>query len=141
MLCHRWIDEQLSTVPLFERLSKKKLRRISELMTHLDRPAGDVLMKEGEQGREFLIVLEGQVEVRHGDRVVATRGPGEYVGEIALLDRRPRTAKVVATTPMSIEILNRREFVSLLSEAPELAERLLATMAQRLVELDEQAMR
>jgi CRP/FNR family transcriptional regulator, cyclic AMP receptor protein len=138
---HVWIDEHLAAVPLFEGLSKKQLRQISSLMTRLDWPAGKVLTREGQQGDEFVIVLEGEVEVRQRDRVVATRGPGEYVGEIALLDKRPRTATVVATTPVSIEVLSRREFMSLLAQAPELAEQIMATMAQRLADLDAQATR
>jgi CRP/FNR family cyclic AMP-dependent transcriptional regulator len=138
---HAWIDEQLAAVPLFEGLSKKQLRRISSLMTRIDRPAGEVLTTEGQRGHEFFIVLEGEVEVRQGDRVVATRGPGEYVGEIALLDKRPRTATVLATTPVSVEVLSRREFMSLLALAPELSEQIMATMAQRLADLDAQATR
>ena len=133
---HAWIDEQLAAVPLFEGLSKKQLRRISSLMTRIDRPAGEVLTTEGQQGYEFFIVLEGEVEVRQGDRVIATRRPGDYVGEIALLDRRPRTATVVATTPVSVEVLSRSEFVSLLAEVPELSAQVMATMAQRLVDLE-----
>jgi CRP-like cAMP-binding protein len=136
---HASIDEQLGAVPLFAGLSKKQLRRISSLMTRIDRPAGQVLTREGQSGYEFFIVLEGEVEVHQGDRVIATRRAGEYVGEIALLDRRPRTATVVATTPVSIEVLSRREFVSLLAQAPELTEQILATMAQRLADLDAQA--
>ena len=131
---HAEIDKRLAAVPLFEGLSKQQLRRISVLMTPLDLPAGKVLTREGQQGYEFVIVLEGEVEVREGDRVVATCGPGEYVGEIALLDARPRTATVVATSPVSVEVLSRREFMSLLAEAPELSERILATMAQRLAD-------
>jgi CRP-like cAMP-binding protein len=133
---HVWIDERLAGVPLFEGLSKQQLRRISSLMTRIDRPAGQVLAREGEHGSEFFIVLEGEVEVRQGDRVIATRRPGDYVGEIALLDKRPRTASVVATTPVSVEVLSRREFVSLLAEAPELSEQIMATMARRLAELE-----
>jgi len=133
---HMWIDEKLAAVPLFEGLSKKQLRRISSLMTRIDRPAGQVLTTEGQQGYEFFIVLEGEVEVRQGDRVIATRRPGDYVGEIALLDRRPRTATVVATTPVSVEVLSRSEFVSLLAEVPELSAQVMATMAQRLVDLE-----
>jgi CRP/FNR family transcriptional regulator, cyclic AMP receptor protein len=133
---HAWIDEQLAAVPLFEGLSKKQLRWISSLMTRLELPAGKVLTREGQQGYEFFIVLEGEVEVRQGDRVIATRRPGDYVGEIALLDRRPRTATVVATTPVSVEVLSRSEFVSLLGEVPELSEQVMATMAQRLVDLE-----
>jgi CRP/FNR family cyclic AMP-dependent transcriptional regulator len=136
---HAWIDKQLTAVPLFEGLSKKQLRRISSLMTRIDRPAGQVLTTQGQPGCEFFIVLEGEVEVRQGDRVIATRRAGEYVGEIALLDRRPRTATVVAITPVSVEVLSRREFMSLLAQAPELAEQILATMAQRLIDLETQA--
>jgi CRP/FNR family transcriptional regulator, cyclic AMP receptor protein len=133
---HVWIDERLAEVPLFQGLSKHQLRRISSLMTSIDRPAGEVLTREGELGSEFIIVLEGEVEVRQTDRVIATRHPGDYVGEIALLDERPRTASVVATTPVSVEVLNRREFLSLLAEAPELSEQIMATMARRLAELE-----
>jgi CRP/FNR family transcriptional regulator, cyclic AMP receptor protein len=133
---HVWIDERLAEVPLFEGLSKQQLRRISSLMTRIERPAGQVLTREGEHGSEFFIVLEGEVEVRQADRVIATRQPGDYVGEIALLDKRPRTASVVATTPVSVEVLSRREFVSLLAEAPELSEQIMATMARRLAELE-----
>jgi CRP-like cAMP-binding protein len=136
---HAWIDKQLTAVPLFAGLSKKQLRRISSLMTRIDRPAGQVLTTHGQAGYEFFIVLEGEVEVRQGDRVIATRRAGEYVGEIALLDRRPRTATVVAITPVSVEVLSRPEFMSLLAQAPELAKQILATMAQRLIDLETQA--
>jgi CRP-like cAMP-binding protein len=131
---HAWIDEQLAAVPLFEGLSKKQLRRISSLMTRIDRPAGQVLTREGERGSEFFIVLEGELEVRQGDRVIATHQSGDYLGEIALVDKRPRTATVVARTPVSVEVLNRREFVSLLAEAPEFSEQIMATMARRLAD-------
>jgi CRP-like cAMP-binding protein len=136
---HTWIDEQLAAVPLFEGLSKRQLGRISSLMTRIDRPAGQVLTTEGHAGSEFFVVLEGELEVRQGDRVIAKRGPGEYVGEIALVDRRPRTATVVATTPVSVEVLNRREFMSLLAQAPDLSEQIMATMAKRLADLETQA--
>ena len=136
---HAWIDERLAEVPLFEGLSKQQLRRISSLMTRIDRPAGQILTREGEHGSEFFIVLEGELEVRQGDRVIATRQPGDYVGEIALLDRRPRTATVVASTPVSVEVLSRREFVSLLAEVPELSVQIMATMAARLADLEAEA--
>src|SRR6266536_5354179 len=92
----------------------------------IDRPAGQVLTTEGQRGYEFFIVLEGEVEVRQGDRVIATRRTGDYVGEIALLDERPRTATVVATTPVSVEVLSRGEFMSLLAEVPELSGQIMA---------------
>ena len=84
-------------------------------------------------------MLDGEIEVRKGDRVIATRGPGTYVGEIALLDHRPRTATVVAKTPVSIEVIGQREFAGLLSEVPEISQKLIPAMAKRLADLDERA--
>ena len=96
---HAYIDERLAQIPLFQGLSKKELRNLSSLATRLEEPAGKVLTKEGQQGYEFIIVLEGEVEVRQHGEVIAKRGAGDYFGEIALLDNRPRTATVVAVTP------------------------------------------
>jgi len=134
---HGNTEDWLQKVPLFRGLSKKQLREISGLATRLNEPAGTVLTQEGKIGHEFIIVIEGEIEVRKGDRVIATRGPGDYVGEIALLDQRPRTATVVATTPVVIEVIGQREFQTLLAKAPELSSDIMSTMAQRLAELDE----
>jgi len=133
---HAYIDERLAQIPLFKDLSKKDLRRISSLATRLEEPAGKVLIKEGQQGYEFIIVLEGEVEVRQHGEVIAKRGAGDYFGEIALLDNRPRTATIVATTPVVIEVIERREFLGLVAEVPEIGQAVMATMAQRLAELD-----
>lgn len=115
---HAWIDERLAEVPLFEGLSKKQLRRVSSLAMQIERPAGTVLTTEGDVGHEFMIVLEGEIEVRHDDRVVATRAPGSYFGEIALVDHRPRTATVVATSPVVLKVIGQREFTGLLPRPP-----------------------
>lgn len=136
MARRRSIDERLARVPLFEGLSKKQLAQISSLMTALDFAAGKVLARQGEVGREFLILLEGEVEVARDGDVIAVRGPGDYIGEIALLDDRPRTATVTAKTDVVAEVLNRREFASLLASAPDLSSQIMATMARRLAELD-----
>lgn len=132
---HVSTDELLATVPLFKDLSKKHLQRVASLATRLDLPAGRELTREGELGHEFIVVLDGEVEVRVGDQVVATRGPGEFFGEIALLDHRPRTATVVSKTPVVVEVIGQREFATLLADEPEVAEQLETTMAQRLAEL------
>ena len=89
-----------------------------------------MLTQEGKPGHEFIIVLSGEIEVRQGGKVVAERGAGSYVGEIALLDHRPRTATVVAKTPVAIEVIGQREFAGLLAEVPELSQQLLATVAR-----------
>ncbi|SRR5712692_2693707 len=132
---HDRVEDQLARVPLFQGLSKKEMRLISQLATYLDAPAGTELTTEGRPGHEFIIILDGEVEIRRGDRVVAERGPGSYIGEIALLDNRPRTATVVAKTPVSIEVIGQREFAGLLAEVPELSQQLLATVARRLADL------
>ena len=136
---HAYIDERLAEIPLFEGLSKKELSHISSLATRLELPAGKALTKEGQQGYEFIIVLEGEVEVRQHGQVIAKRGAGDYFGEIALLDDRPRTATVIAKTPVAIEVINRQEFSGMLAEVPELGGKLMSTMAQRLADLEEHA--
>lgn len=136
---HDRIEERLADVPLFADLSKKELRTIAQLATYLEEPAGSVLTAEGASGNEFIIVLDGEVEVRQGDTIVAERGPGDFFGEIALLDNRPRTATVIAKTPVQIEVIGRQEFSGMLAEVPELAGKLMATMAQRLADLESKA--
>jgi CRP-like cAMP-binding protein len=133
---HERIEEQLARVPLFEGLSKKELRLVAQLSTYLEEPAGAVLPREGETGHEFIIVLDGEVEIRRADQVIASRGPGTYVGEIALLDHRPRTATVVAKTPVRLEVIGQREFAGLMAEVPEISQKLLPAMAKRLADLD-----
>ena len=127
-------DELLAAVPLFANLSKKEISQISSLATRLEKPAGKELTRQGEHGNEFVIILDGEVEVVVDGEVVATRGPGEYVGEIALLEDRPRTATVVAKTPVSVDVIGQREFRTLVAMKPEIAQRLLATMAEHLAD-------
>jgi CRP-like cAMP-binding protein len=114
---------------------KQQLRTVAQLGTPFDRDPGIVLTREGQPGFEFIIILEGAVEVRTGDRVVATRGPGDCLGEISLLGSRPQTATAVSTTPVLVDVLSKREFWSLLYELPALSDQLHATMSERLVEL------
>ena len=129
-------EDLLPRVPLFKDLPKKHLAQVRNLATRIDVPPGRVLTREGAVGYEFVVVLEGEVEVRRNDEVVATCGAGDFVGEIALIDERPRTATVVATTPAVLDVIGRREFAELLSREPEIAERIRSTAAQRLAELE-----
>ncbi len=129
-------EELLAQVPLFADLSKKHLAQVSNLATRIDFPAGKVLAREGDPGHEFIVILEGEVEITRGDEVVATRAAGSYVGEIALLEHRPRTATVVAKTPVSADVIGQREFKTLLADEPKIAEALQAKSAERLRELD-----
>jgi CRP-like cAMP-binding protein len=125
-------DELLARVPLFKDLSKKHLRRVRSLATRVDVAPGRVLAREGGAGHEFVVVLEGDVEVRQGDDMIATCGAGEYFGEISLIEHRPRTATVVATSPAVLDVIGQRDFAELLAEEPAIAEQIRATAAQRL---------
>ena len=128
------VEKMLAAVPLFAKLSKKELRQVSSLATPMDFPAGRELTKQGAPGREFMVVLTGELEVYINGKLVANRGPGDFFGEIALLSDRPRTATVVATTPVSVEVIGHREFATLIGDRPEIAQQLLAAMAERLAE-------
>jgi CRP/FNR family cyclic AMP-dependent transcriptional regulator len=125
-------EELLAKVPLFEGLSKKHLQQVSNLATRIDAAAGKVLTTEGDRGAEFILILDGEVEVRRGDEVIATRGAGDYIGEIALIEHQPRTATVVATTPVVLDVIGQREFNTLMHDEPEIAEKVKATAAERI---------
>jgi CRP-like cAMP-binding protein len=128
-------EELLAQVPLFQHLSKKHLQQVSNLATRIDFPAGKVLAREGDAGHEFIVILEGEVDIKRGDEVVATRGPGSYVGEIALLEHRPRTATVQAKTAVSADVIGQREFGTLLDDEPKIADAIKAKSAERLAEI------
>lgn len=99
-------------------------------------PAGTVLCQEGAVGREFFFIVDGQASVRRGGRKIATLGPGDYFGELALLDRKPRSATVTADSDMVLLTMSQREFTGLLEEVPPLGRKLLAAMSERLREAD-----
>jgi CRP-like cAMP-binding protein len=131
----RSIEDQLARIPLFAGLDRRHLREVSQLSTRIEVPEGRVLVGSSERG-QLVIVVDGAVEVRRDDTVVATGGPGMFVGEIGLLTDRPPTATVRTTAPSVVEVVDHREFQTLLSDMPELRERLLATMSTRLAELE-----
>jgi CRP-like cAMP-binding protein len=129
-------QELLAGVPLFEGLSKKHLEQVSALATRIDASEGKVLTREGDVGREFIVILEGTVEIKRGDELIATHGAGDYIGEISLLEHTPRTATVVATTPVVLDVIGQREFATLLEDEPEIGRKIKATAAERLAALD-----
>jgi CRP-like cAMP-binding protein len=128
--------ELIRGLPLFELCSKRDLRRIASLAEERTLEAGTELIHEGEPGREFYVVVDGQVDVRRRGRRIARLAKGSYVGEIALLSRSPRTATVVAATPLRVLAISGRDFVELLDSLPELWLKVARTLADR-VEADE----
>jgi CRP-like cAMP-binding protein len=128
--------EYLATVPLFSALSRNELRRLVQAAEELDADAGAELVTEGRVGREFFLILEGQAVVRRQHRKVATLGPGQWFGELSLLDNEPRSASVLAATDMKLLVLGQGEFAGLLETVPGIAAKLLTGMAHRLREAD-----
>lgn len=132
--------DQLANVPLFASLSKKDLQRVAKASEEVPIEAGRTLVEQGRTGREFFLILEGSAVVRRNNRKVAELGPGEYFGELALLDHGFRSASVVANTDMKVLLLGQREFVGVLDSIPGMAYKLLTIMAQRLRDADTRAL-
>ncbi|MGZ6994894.1 MAG: cyclic nucleotide-binding domain-containing protein [Acidimicrobiia bacterium] len=128
--------ERLAKIPLFRNLSGKQLGAVDELVTTIDVASGRELIRHGAEGREFILVVDGEAEVRRDGAVIAFRGPGTFIGEMSLLLNQPRNASVVATTDMTIEVIDRQDFRRLLERYPDLYAPLLQATAQRLAELD-----
>ena len=128
--------DKLADVPLFSACSRKDLQRIAKASDEVEVKAGRVLVDQGKTGHEFFLILDGQASVRANNRKVATLGPGDYFGELALLSREPRDASVTADTDMKLLILGQREFTGLLDSIPGLASKILDIMAMRLRDAD-----
>ena len=125
------IDEQLAHTDLCRGLSASQRREVADHATWMEMPAGTVLTSEGKAGAEFIIVLDGSVEIRVAGVPIATRGPGEVLGEISLLEACMRTATAVATTPVFVGVMSKRDFWNLLGGVPTVQAMLMATAAVR----------
>ena len=128
--------KHLSKVPMFRALSKRDLQLVKRLAEDHEIAGGDDLVKQGSRGHEFFIIVSGKATVRRNGKKIGTLGPGDYFGELALLDPAPRNATVTADQPMEVLILNDREFSGLLAEVPTLSRKILTGMARRLHEAD-----
>lgn len=127
----------LSSIWLFSTCTPRELRLVRCHLDEVTAKAGTVLTEEGAIGREFFFIVEGRASVRRRGRKVALLGPGDYFGELALLDRKPRSATVVADTDMALLNMTQREFWTLLEDVPPLSRKLLAAMAERLRDADQ----
>jgi CPA1 family monovalent cation:H+ antiporter len=130
--------ELLAEVPLFSSCTQGELRSIAQLGTPVEADEGAFLTQRGKPGREFFLVLDGEAACRVGRRELGGFGRGDYFGELALLHGGVRTADVVATTPMSLLVLDQREFRSMLTMTPSIGVKMLAHVAERLSDADAQ---
>jgi CRP/FNR family transcriptional regulator len=123
--------EQLRRVPLFAGLGKREIEELGTLSDEIDVAPGRALTHEGESGHEFFIVLEGGVEVSIGGTVVNTLGPGDFLGEIALIDGMRRTATTRAIGPTRLLVVGHREFHQLMDDFPTVKDAVLRALAER----------
>jgi CRP/FNR family cyclic AMP-dependent transcriptional regulator len=124
--------ELIRKVPLFSRLSKKGLEDVAHIADEIDLPTGKVMATEGDRGREFFVLLEGEAEVTKGDRQINTMGKGDFFGEIALVTEMPRTATVKATSEVRVLVINERDFAALLKSSPEVSTQVAEALVERL---------
>ena len=131
---------RLEEVPLLEDCSRKQLKAVAKITEVVEVPAATVLARQGNPGNEFYLIMDGSASVELSPRRRVRLKPGDYFGEMSLLDGEPRSATVVADTPMRLLVIKRRDFATLLREAPELTQSILATLSRRLRQA-EQALR
>ena len=121
----------LGNVPIFSEMSQAELRSITHLMTTTNVKKGRSLTKQGQTGREFIVILEGEASVVQNFRTVATLRPGDFFGEHSVLTGEPRLATVTAETDMLVEVLTRRELLTLLDDKPVVAKKMLIGVVKR----------
>jgi CRP-like cAMP-binding protein len=129
----------LSAVPLFANLSRGDLGLLAKRAEEVHVRPGKTLITEGAPGHEFFAILDGTAKVERRGRKVATLEIGDTFGELALLERAPRNASVIAVTDMDLVVIGQREFAGLIDDVPGFGRKLLAAMAHRLREYDAKA--
>jgi len=131
--------DQLKAVQMFSACTDKELAQIARACDEVAVDPEAIVVTEGTAGEDFYLIVTGEAAVSRGGRPVATVGPGQYFGELSLLDGAPRNATVTARTPMTLIRLGRQEFSAVLDSWPGVAHKLLQQMAQRLRQADEQS--
>jgi CRP/FNR family transcriptional regulator, cyclic AMP receptor protein len=131
-LHHNEKVERIRSVPLFAKLSKRSLNEIAALADEIAVPEGTDLTREGERGREFFVLLDGSADVRKRGRRINTLGKGDFLGEIALVTKVPRTATVTTTSPTRALVITDRDFAALVERVPEISSGVIRAVGRRL---------
>jgi CRP-like cAMP-binding protein len=128
--------EMLRSVAMFASCGPKDLQRISQLVDEIDLPDGQVLMREGETGREMFLIASGSARVERGGQVVGEFGPGSVLGEMALVSEGTRNATVTAVGPIKALVVGHREFHSLMDDHPKFRGKVYEALARKLRTLE-----
>ena len=124
----------ISKVPLFAGCSKRELGLVASIADEIAQPAGTSLIEQGKKGREFCILVDGEVDVRQGRKQLRLLSAGDFFGEIALILDAPRSATVTATTDVRLLVIDQNAFRRLLRESPSIQEKVLEALALRLAD-------
>jgi CRP/FNR family cyclic AMP-dependent transcriptional regulator len=136
MLAREAKIELLKRVPLFAECSRRELREIATVADEIVVPAGTALAREGNNGRELVIIVEGAADVTKRGRKINEVAGGDFVGEIAVVTDTPRTASVKTTQPTHALVLTRRDFRTLMKRVPTIQIKVLETLARRLLDTE-----
>ncbi|HLX33640.1 MAG TPA: cyclic nucleotide-binding domain-containing protein [Candidatus Limnocylindrales bacterium] len=123
--------ELVRSVPMFCRLGRSEQEQVAGLLDEVDVPAGRVLMRQGDPGREMFIVVSGTFRVDRDGRQIAERGPGSVLGEISLISEGPRTATITASSPARLLVAGHREFHDLMDGHPAVKMQVLEGLAEK----------
>lgn len=135
MRLHRDRDPKIDLIrrlPLFADCSTAEIQEIATIADEVRLPAGKRLTTEGALGQEFVVIVDGTAEVYKNDHLVATVGRDSFVGEISLLTGAPRTATVVAATPVAVLVIARHRFLTLMNQTPDLRAKVESVVPLRL---------
>ena len=124
--------ELIKRAPLFWNCSKRELEQIAQLADEIDLRDGKEMTREGDRGREFFVLLEGEADVVKDGRTINHLSGGDFFGEIALVADTPRTATVKASSPVRALVITDRSFRRLMQDQPEIQGKVLAALAARL---------
>lgn len=126
------VIEMLEKAPLWSGLSKKELKSMVSASRERRFESGDTIVKKGEGGVGFYLILDGSVEIRSDGNTLSKLGPGQFFGEMSVLDNQPRSADVVTVQPSRVLILTAWEFKGLISAKPRIALKMLQELVRRL---------
>jgi CRP/FNR family transcriptional regulator, cyclic AMP receptor protein len=131
LFSHDTKADALGRCPFFAGLSRGELLELAKVTEDMEVGEGKVLTREGQSGSEFFVIVDGEVGVTKDGSEVRTLGPGDFFGEIALLEDTPRTATVTAKTPLRFFVLTRQAFRSLLAHQPQIENKVTTALEER----------